>query len=493
MNDEQAETVRALQSGEAMGVRGALKRIDTHLSHVFLAPDRVYKLKRAVKLPFVDFSTLQQRHAACEAELQVNRRFAPQIYLGCEPVVRTRGGLRLGGAGEAADWVVVMRRFPDGALFDELAAAGRLPAEEVGRAVEAVALAHLAAPPVADMGLPQDYLRTVRNLRRTEAEGAARHGLEPGPDDLYAGIETAITAAAPLIEARRAAGRVRRGHGDLHLRNLCLYEGHALAFDALEFDPRLSTTDVLYDLAFLLMDLRRRGLDQHASLAMNRYFDAAGEPAAALALLAPFMALRAAVRCAVAMEAGEPEEAASYRGLGLELLRLVRPRLVAIGGLSGSGKSAVARLIAPRLPGACGARILRTDVMRKAEAGAAETQRLPQSAYDPGRRLDVYRRLASEAAEGLKAGCSVLADATFQQAEARAALAAAGPFQGVWLRASLEVRLRRVAGRAGDASDATAEVARAQAEPELEPGWAVIPADGALEAVVTLAAGALRL
>jgi aminoglycoside phosphotransferase family enzyme/predicted kinase len=494
MNDDQSEAVRALQSGEATGDPGPLKRIDTHLSHVFLGADRAYKLKRALRMPFVDFSTLEKRRLACEAEIDANRRFAPELYLACAPLVRTAGGLRLDAPGEAQEWLVVMRRFPDGALFDQLAQAGRLRVEDVGAAAEAVARAHAAAPPAAAGGRTQDYRRIVEGLRRTEAEGAARHGLTPGPDDLYAGIEAALAAAAPLVEARRAAGRVRRGHGDLHLRNLCLFQGRALAFDALEFDPALATSDVLYDLAFLLMDLRRRGLAAHANAAMNRYFDAAAEGAGGLALLPAFMALRAAVRCAVAMEAGDAAEAAGYRGLGLELLAPVGPRLVAIGGLSGSGKSAVARRIAPRLPGVCGARILRTDVLRKAAAGAAPDERLPEAAYSPARRLQVYRALAAEARRGLQARCSVLADATFQQAEARSAIAAVAPaFRGLWLRAGLQVRLARVAGRSGDASDATAEVARAQAEPELEPGWTEVSAEGTLEDVATLAAGALGL
>ncbi len=479
--EDQSEAIEALASGRATSEPGPLKRLDTHLSHVFLGGERAYKLKRAVVMPFVDFSTRDLRHAACLNELEVNRRLAPRLYLGVEPLARGPDGtLRLGGSGEAIDWLVVMRRFAPGALLDEMAREGRLDADLVARTAEAVVRFHVGLDPVPDAGAPAYYRDLVAGLRRTEADGAKAHGLTPGPDDLYAGIEREIDRLAPLIERRRAAGWVRRGHGDLHLRNICLFEGEPTPFDALEFDPALATADVLYDLAFLLMDLRRRGLPDLANLAMNRYWDAAGQDEAALALLAPFMALRAAVRCAVAMEAGQREEAEVYRALGLDLLAPGQARLVTVGGLSGSGKSAVARVIAADLPGPCGARILRTDVIRKAALGASQGERLDEAAYAPEARARVYRLMAERAAETLNAGAAVIADATFQTAEARAeirATAGGAPFQGLWLRASTDVRVARVSARSGDPSDADARVAAAQVEPELEPGWTVIDAE----------------
>jgi aminoglycoside phosphotransferase family enzyme len=485
----QAEIVAALESGAAMGEAGPLRRIDTHLSRVFLGK-RVYKLKRAVRLPFVNFSDVERRRAACQAELELNRRFAGPLYEAALPITRgPEGRIRLGGEGPALDWVVVMRRFADGALLDELARAGRLEPGLVGEASEALARFHAEVAPVRDAGGGEGYLAIVRGLRRTEADGAAAHGLKPGPDKLYGALEAEIGRKAPLIEARRRAGKVRRGHGDLHLRNICLYQGRALPFDALEFDPALATADVLYDIAFLLMDLRRRGLKRHANLAMNAYWDAAGEAESGLALLPLFMALRAAVRAAVAMEAGEPDEAEAYRTLGLVLLAPSDARLVAIGGLSGSGKSAVALELAPELPGVCGARLLRTDVIRK--AGRPLTWALGPEAYSSERRSAVYAALAEHAREALAAGASVIADATFQEAEARARLLAAGPAAGLWLRASKATRLARVGARAGDASDAGVAVAAAQMEPELEPGWIVIDAEGPLQEIVAAARAAV--
>lgn len=492
----QAEIVAALESGAAVGDEGPLRRISTHLSHVFLGPERVYKLKRAVRLPFVDFSTLEQRRAACEAELKLNQRFAGPLYERVQPVTRAEDGkVRLGGLGPALDWLVVMRRFEDGALLDELARAGRLEPALVSEAAQAIARFHAESAPVSGAGRAEKYLEIVRGLRRTEANGAAIHGLRPGPDGLYAALEAEIERRAPLIEARRRAGKVLRGHGDLHLRNICRFEGHAVPFDALEFDPALATADALYDIAFLLMDLRRRGLRAHACLAMNAYWDAADEEESGLALLPLFMALRAEVRAAVAMQVGDPKEAAAYRALGQELLAPFAPRFVAIGGLSGSGKSALARALAPELPGACGARLLRTDVIRKSGRPLAEA--LGSEAYSSAARAAAYTALAAHVHEAFDAGASVIADATFQEAEVRAEVLAGGPARAqrtaLWLRASTETRLARVGARSGDASDAGVEVAAAQTEPQLEPGWTVIDANGPLPQTLARARKALAL
>ncbi|MES2342492.1 MAG: AAA family ATPase [Pseudomonadota bacterium] len=484
---DQQVIVRALESGAATGEE-PLKRIDTHMSHLFLGETRVYKLKQNRRHPFADMSTTEARRLSCEAELSVNKALAPDLYEAVLPVVRAAdGAIRVGGDGEAVDWVVTMRRFPDGALLDEIARAGRLTPELVDEAVEAVAAFHAGLPSHPDTGHVADYRKIVEGLRRTEAEGAAALGLQPGSAALFAALEHELARLSPLIEARRRDGWVRRGHGDLHLRNICLFQGRVTPFDALEFDPALATADLIYDAAFLFMDLRARGLDALANLAMNRYWDASGQPEAALALLPLFMALRAAVRMAVAVESGDLAEAARYRELGETLLRPSPPRLLAIGGLSGTGKSTLARALAPRLPGPCGARLLRTDLLRKALAGVEPTARLSDEAYRRVGRETVYKVQARHAREALAAGACVIADATFREDGPRAEIqAAAGeaPFTGLWLQAPMEVRVSRVAARHGDASDATPEIAAAQVEPQhLSPAWRVLDASRGMEAL----------
>ena len=318
----QEAVIDALESGAATGHAQPLARIDTHMSHIFLAPDRVYKLLRNRCHPFADMSGLAARRRACDAALSVNGALAPRLYEGVAPVTRDREGrIRLGGEGEVLDWVVMLRRFPEGALLDDIARAGGLTSGMIAEAVDAIAAFHAAQPPCPDAGSAEEVASIVRGLRRTEAGGAARMGAQPAGRDLFAALDGEVSRLAPIIEARRAAGWVRRGHGDLHLKNICLFEGRVTPFDALEFDPGLATVDVIYDLAFLLMDLRARGLADLATLARDRYWAASKQPQAARALLPLYMALRAAVRMAVAEEAGDPAEAARYHALGLEILR----------------------------------------------------------------------------------------------------------------------------------------------------------------------------
>jgi aminoglycoside phosphotransferase family enzyme/predicted kinase len=438
-----------------------------------------------VKLPFVDFSSCEKRRAACEAEIAVNRAMAGPLYLDALPITRGPQGLRIGGDGEALDWVVVMRRFPTGHQFDRLAKAGKLTREIVEQAAAVIAEQHAKLAPLTFAGQAVAYRDIIRGLRVTEADGAARLGLEPASSALFERLDAALTSVSALIEARRKQGKVRRGHGDLHLRNICLFENRPMAFDALEFDDRLASTDVLYDFAFLLMDLRRLGLREHANAAMNRYWNVANESEDALALLPFFMALRAGVRMAVAVEAGDLDEAQTYRALGLDLLQTTQPHLIAIGGLSGTGKSAVAAALAPRLPGPAGARLLRSDVLRKL--------RRDRSAkvldYTPERRADVYRQLADHAADAVAAGACVVADATFRELSTREAIATAAgaaAFNAYWLFAPLSVRLSRVARRVGDESDAGTEVAASQQDPaDISARWRRLDAARTVPAIIT--------
>jgi hypothetical protein len=278
-----------------------------------------------------------------------------------------------------------------------------------------------------------------------------------------------LAVVGALLDRRRAAGKVRRCHGDLHLRNVCLFEGKPTLFDCLEFSDELASVDVLYDLAFLLMDLEHRGLADFANLVLNRYLDLTDEDDG-LAAMPLFLSVRAAIRAhvtAAAMEraavsGAKPEmaaEARSYLDLADRLLRPRSCRLVAIGGLSGTGKSTLAAGLAPSL----GARVLRSDVIRKQLFGVAPETRLPTSAYTAQMSGRVYRTLRRKAAEALAAGYSVIIDAvSLKPAERRSfaaiAQAAGVPFTGVWLAAPAPTMDLRLRARRHDASDASPEV-----------------------------------
>ncbi|MFQ5774984.1 MAG: AAA family ATPase [Kiloniellaceae bacterium] len=462
------------------GVR-RVERIDTHGAMVFLAGARAYKVKRAVRFPYMDFSTLALRRAACEREVALNRRTAPELYLGAQPIARGPDGrLSIGGEGEAVEWVVVMRRFDEGGLCDRLARAGKLTAEIMQALADEIAAFHGAAERLAGAaaaGGGSAGLKAV--IEENAAELAERPDLFPG-DALTAlaeAAERALCRVHSLLDERLAKGFVRRCHGDLHLRNICVIEGRPTIFDAIEFNDAIACIDVLYDLAFLLMDLDHRGLRAYGNLVLNRYLQRRDD-IAGLAALPVFLSARAAVRAKVnvsmAARQSEPDaarrltdEARRYFQAARTYLEPAPPRLVAIGGLSGTGKTSLARRLAPGLGAPPGALHLRSDVLRKARFGIAELTRLPPEAYTPQASRKVYADLAHHAWTGLAAGRAVIVDAVYAGPEERAAIEALArdfgvPFTGLWLEAPEETLLGRVAGRTGDASDATPGVVRRQ-------------------------------
>jgi predicted kinase len=296
-------------------------------------------------------------------------------------------------------------------------------------------------------------------------------------DRLIAAWRQLLASLAVLLERRRAEGHVRLCHGDLHLRNICLVEGRPTLFDCVEFNDEIARIDVLYDLAFLLMDLHYRHLTRLENQVFNRYLDLRDE-AAGLAALPLFLSLRAAIRAhtgaAAAARQPEPEraalqrrEATAYLDAACAFLASPAPRLVAVGGLSGTGKTSLAYAIAPELGRAPGARVLRSDVLRKRLMGVAPEVRLGSEAYTPAISARVYQLLCAEAAEALSCGQAVVADAVFLKEVERDAIAEVGraagiPFTGLWLEAPYEVMENRIRARCADASDATAAVLRHQ-------------------------------
>ena len=446
--------------------------IETRTAAVFVGPDAAFKLKKAVDLGFLDFTAPADRERFARRELALNARFAPGLYRDVVPVTRAPDGEpRLGGDGEATDWVLRMAPVPAADFLDAVAARGGLTPDLLDEAADAVAAMHAALAPSG--GVDTALAAALEGNRRA----ALAAGLPAGRVEAWvAAMRAAMDERAPTLAARAAAGRVRRCHGDLHLKNLCLWRGRVMPFDALEFDEALATIDTGYDLSFLLMDLWHRLGRAAANRVLNRYVARTGDAGLAGAL-PPWLSLRAAIR---AHAEGGGVAGLEYLALAEAALRPSAPRLVAVGGLPGTGKTRLARALAPDLGAAPGALVLRSDEIRKRRHGVPPEQRLPASAYAPAENAAVFAELAALAGEAVRGGHAVIADAAFLRPEERAAIEAAAsgaPFRGLWLRAPLDVLRARVAARTGDASDATVAVLEAAAARDPGPlSWRALDA-----------------
>jgi len=465
--------------------------VETHISYLFLGQDTVWKLKKAVHLPFLDFTRLEDRHHFCQRELALNAPAAAGLYRDVVPVVRQQDGtLAVGGTGDAVDWVVRMARVPADDFLDVKAAANGLPPALLDQVSDAVAAWHMALPPV--FGLRPDMEAIAHgNVNSAIAVGLPEAEVLAWRDAMLAGLRT----RAAWSDARAAAGFVRRCHGDLHLGNLCLWQGSPVLFDALEFDEALATIDVAYDLAFLLMDVEHRLDRAAANRVLNRYVARTGD-ADLVGGLAVFLSMRAMIRAHVEARSGHAGRIAGYLSAAAQYLQPCPGLVIAIGGLPGSGKSTLARALAPLLGAAPGALVLRSDEIRKRQQGAAPEQRLPQSAYTEAKSTAVFQELARLTALAARAGHAVIADATFMDLAHRslvetAAQQAGVPFLGIWLSAPQPILEQRIAARAGDASDATVEVLRAAARTDPGAGaWHAVDATDqglAVNEVLTLA------
>ena len=480
---------------------GPVRRVDTHGARVFIGRDETLKIKRPVHLAYMDFSTREKRHAACRREVEINSNFAPDLYLGVTAITREMDGkLALDGKGAVLELAVRMRTFPEDAGLDQIAARAPLDRGICNQLGDSVAALHQAAPLAeAGRGRTLDLIRArlfaSAHQRRTELGGEA-------VDQLEAATQNQLDLAAPILAERRAAGCVRRVHGDLHLGNIVMWQGAPTPFDAIEFDEDLATLDPIYDLAFLLMDLVHRGQREAATLVLNRYLWRLGTSAiddgmwAALRALPLAMSLRALVRTVVTVDrvraagAADFTDARHYLQTAIALANPPTARLLAIGGLSGTGKSTVAAALAPDFGAAPGAIHVRSDLERKRLFGCEPAQRLGPDGYTADATARTYAMVLKKAEVSLAAGHSVIIDAVSAREDERRAIQAIAercrvPFTGIWLTADAATLTARVANRRGDASDATVDVlARQLAHGAGEVAWTMIDASGGAAATI---------
>ncbi len=484
--------------------------VQTHLSVVCLAGELVYKLKKAVRLPFVDFSSLEARRATCRDEVRLNRRLCPDVYLGCASLRRRDGSLRFAATGDDhasddLDVAVVMRRLPADRMLDLLVREQRVRAEEIEGLARHVAAFHSRAsrgPDVLAAGDPHRLAGfAAANFR--ELRTIPGHGV---PESLLAPVERASAAGfraiLPRLVERATRGLVVDGHGDLHARNVCMTTPPAV-YDCIEFEAAFRCGDVATENAFLAMDLRYRGANELASAYVDAYVAASGDTAQPT-LLPPLVAYRAMVRAKVAAlaaaepELGESDRAAARRSALRHVLlsaavtaETFGPRWLVLCGPPASGKS----LLAARLDDAAGWPSFATDATRKRLAGLAPTERGPEAIYTPEFTERTYSAVFADAAAATAAGVTVVVlDGNFPTAELRARAASAARAAGaqpfvVHVDVAPAVAARRAAARATDptsVSDAGPErlaALRARfVRPSAGEGTPLVEVDGARDA-----------
>jgi aminoglycoside phosphotransferase family enzyme/predicted kinase len=429
---DQAALIAALRQPERYPHPVAtVEHLQTHISHVLLAGDYAYKIKKPLNLGFLDFTSLERRKYYCEEELRLNGRLAPDLYLDCLPIGGEPANPILGGGGAAIEYAVRMRRFPQQALLDRVLAAGRLEPRHLDALARRLAEFHRAIPaadPAAPFGAPEQ----VRQPMLDDFTCARPLLVDPADREVLAAVERWTLAATERLWSRlaerKAGGWIRECHGDLHLGNMVLTDaGQVLIFDCIEFNDDLRWIDVISDLAFLIMDLRFRGAGPFAQRVLNTYLEYSGD-FAGMALLSYYQVYRAMVRAKVnAIQASqhsipEPDRAAAraasrdYLRLALALSRGPTPFLLITHGVSGSGKS---RRTGQLLEGFPGAIRIRADVERKRLFGLGPLDdsgsTLGGGLYTPEASARTYQRLYDLADGVLAAGCPVLVDATFMK------------------------------------------------------------------------------
>ena len=444
-----------------------VRTVETHVSWVFLTGRYAYKIKKPVKLPFVDFSTLALRRRFCREELRVNRRLAPALYLAVVPIGGSPAAPRIGRR-PAIEYAVKMREFPTAARLDRRLAAKRLPRAAFAEFGARLARFHAGLRPVRGIAADEIGATALRNIDELAEylDRGSRSKLAP----LRAWTQLRGARLAALFALRAAAGAHRECHGDLHLQNLLWRDGAIMAFDALEFDRKLRDIDVISEVAFLAMDLRAHERADLGYEFMNRYLEVSGDYGG-VDVLPFYLVQRALVRAKVAAikraQAGAEERGHDhYLATALKLAASTKPLLVITHGLSGSGKTSVTDELVGRLP----ALRARSDVERKRLHGLEATARTGASVggglYAAAASRHTYAALADIADRLLRNGQNALIDATFLHRRERlefrqvAALNAAR-FAILDCTASVAELRRRVAARdrAGrDASEANQAV-----------------------------------
>lgn len=402
--------------------------LDTHISWVVLTGDYAYKIKKPIKLAFLDYSTLAKRKHFCELELELNRRWDSGLYVAVVPICGSFRAPLVNGSGTPIEYALKMKQFPQEAQLDELLAAGRLTGSDMVQLAETIANTH-AALPVCAASSGEAFFAGIRQAMLDNFD----YLRDNGAPDIVAKLESwtrdSLDACRDALIDRYASGCVRECHGDLHLRNLVRLSQGIFPYDCVEFSAELRTIDVISDVSFLFMDLLSRDEPQLAWRFINRYLECTGDYAG-VSVLTPYTVYHALIRAKIAAiraieregEAGraqDRQETAHYCAVALRLVETGAPRLLAMHGFSASGKTWLSERLLQQLP----AIRLRSDIERKRMHGMRETQASGSAVagglYTAEERTAVYERLATLAESVLAAGHHVIVDASFLERDRR--------------------------------------------------------------------------
>ncbi|MCG8491072.1 MAG: AAA family ATPase [Sneathiellales bacterium] len=497
---------------------GDIQTIETHGATVLLGQEIALKIKKPVLYGHMDYSTPEQRRLFCEKELARNKLGAPALYLDVVPIGEgVDTPFILGENSQAAlDFAVRMRRFKAPDQLDQVVDNNKFNTALQDLLADQIADFHKKSSIETDPDKVPDFHSVIdQNFLQLDSfcpELLPLNTVRQYRENLHQRFNDAKSLFTSLIRKKQ----VRYGHGDLHLQNLCLFEGRPLLFDAIEYQDDFVISDILYDLSFLLMDLWQREETEAANRIFNRYLETTGwltdpDPFQSLELLPFYLSMRAGIRTHVSAsryyQANSYQEKKRFKARtrfffdrAATFLDNQPPRLLAIGGFSGSGKSTLARNLSPEFGASPGALRLRSDVIRRKLIDWDDFSPMPQWAYTPEMSQKTYKAIEQAASKALAAGHSVIIDAVLdrqcdQVNFEKIAKLTHVPFDGIWLDVDPEIMAQRIEGRTQDASDATVDILRKQlAKPvTIEENWHRLDGNGTQSDILKKARTLLKL